>query len=134
MHTFHFLKNKMQKLNKHECEKFLGSNFVSAQMGISSIHLNFITSADEDLGVTVMCPFFIKLDNLIKVGNGEDPATISFLYELIGKTVSIFQQDIDFSLQIDFENIGCLRIDRRSDGFESYLVNIPGDTGGIAVF
>lgn len=124
----------MRKLNEQECQRFSGSNFVSAQMGISSIHLNFTTFANEILGVTVMCPFFIKLEKSTKVGSGEDPATISFFYELIGGVVSMLQQDENFSLQIDFVNIGCLRIDRRSDGFESYLVNIPGDTGGIAVF
>ena len=121
----------MSKLSKDECLVFNGSYLSLACMGIGSIILKFLGQDSRQISIVINSKFEWT-DRINKViGDGNDPITVSSLYPILNLTILNVCQSEEGILQINFENNGQLEIFPNVDGFESYVIYLPGSIGGL---
>lgn len=124
----------MSRLNKTECDMFKGCYLSTACMGIGNIVLKFVGSDSAWVDVAVASKFRWDGQEHQAMGDGTNPTTITALYPLLNLTVDQAHQDEFGTLEIIFENATRLKILSNSDGYESYVIYLPGAVGGVVSY
>lgn len=104
-------------------------------MGIGDIVLNF---SCRDVGQGIKIELATKFEwtsaGELVVGDGAAPASITTVYPLLNLTVSRARQKDNGQFVVTFEDGKNLTIFSRADGYESYVIYLPGAIGGIVCY
>ena len=124
----------MSRLSEVECDQFVGCYLSCACMGIGNIVLKFIGTKSAWIDVAMNTKFQVTTQGRLELGDGASPITISILYPVLNLAIERVTQTKTSNLEIFFEGGGTLLILPRGDGYESYVVYLPGVAGGVVCF